>query len=279
MAQKWYSYVMAQCTRVALARKKAGPVEIVPHRCGKCPACLAKRSQEWVYRMVAESKNHNDTVFVTLTYSPEYLASVGLPEHGKIPVRKKEVQDFLKRLRKNLSRRIRYFACGEYGEKSYRAHYHLILFGVSVSDASEINRCWQPRGFTKTVQANQATMAYVARYCTKKNFGDIRKDFIRTEGLTDEFQLQSNKPGIGYCAIDKGALIKDDDRGYTVWFEGKRVTAPRYLRDKLTSEIEKQIRAIKAQRERFASEDVDRTANELQAERNTEARRRMRCKL
>lgn len=229
--------------------------------------------------MVAESKNHNDTVFVTLTYSPEYLRSKGLPEDGIFSVDKKEVQNFLKRLRKSLSRRIRYFACGEYGEKSHRAHYHAIIFGLSVSEASEIERAWSPRGFTKTVQANQATMAYVARYCTKKNYGLDYKDWLDDEGLAHEFQLQSNKPGIGACAIDKGALIKDDDRGYTVWFEGKRITAPRYLRDKLSSEIEKQIRAIKAQRERFASEDLDRTANDLQAERNTEARRRLRRKL
>lgn len=229
--------------------------------------------------MVAESKNHNDTVFVTLTYSPEYLRSKGLPEDGILSVDKKEVQNFLKRLRKNLSRRIRYFACGEYGEKSHRAHYHAIIFGLSVSDASEIDRAWRPRGFTKTVQANQATMAYVARYCTKKNYGLDYKDWLDEQGLAHEFQLQSNKPGIGYCALEKGAVIKDDNRNYFVWFEGKRITAPRYLSEKLTNEIEKSIRAIKFQRERYEREDVDRTANDFQAERNIEARRRLRRKL
>lgn len=271
---------MAQCTRVALARKKVGPVEVVPHRCGKCPSCLALRSQEWVYRMVAESKNHKDTVFVTLTYSPEYLESIGKPRDGIFSVSKKEVQNFLKRLRKNLRRRIRYFACGEYGEKSHRAHYHAIIFGLSVSDASEIDRAWSPRGFTKTVQANQATMAYVARYCTKKNYGLDYKDWLDDQGLAREFQLQSNKPGIGYCALEKGAVIKDDtNNSYTVWFEGRRVGAPRYLKDMLMSERERQIVALRFERERFTADDNDRTANNFQAERNIEARRRLRSKL
>lgn len=229
--------------------------------------------------MVAESKNHKDTVFVTLTYSPEYLESIGKPRDGIFSVDKKEVQNFLKRLRKNLSRRIRYFACGEYGETSHRAHYHAIIFGCSVSDASIIDKSWQPRGFTKTVQANSKTMAYVARYCTKKNYGLAYKDWLDEQGLAREFQLQSNKPGIGYCAIEKGAVIKDDDTNCVVWFEGKRIIAPRYLRDKLTSEIEKQVRAIKFQRERYESEDVDRTANDFQIERNIEARRGLRRKL
>ena len=229
--------------------------------------------------MVAESKNHNNSVFVTLTYSPEYLRSKGLPEDGIFSVDKKEVQNFLKRLRKNLSRRIRYFACGEYGEKSHRAHYHAIIFGLSVSEASEIDRAWSPRGFTKTVQANQATMAYVARYCTKKNYGLDYKDWLDEQGLAREFQLQSNKPGIGACAIDKGAVIHDNENGYRVWLEGRLISAPRYLRDKLASAVEKEIQAIRAQRERFNAEDKDRTANDFQAERNTEARRRLRCKL
>lgn len=271
---------MAECTRVSLARKKVGPVEIIPHRCGKCPSCLALRSQEWVYRMVAESKNHKDTVFVTLTYSPEYLKSQGLPENGIFSVSKKEVQNFLKRLRKNLSRRIRYFAVGEYGEKSHRAHYHAIIFGLSVNDVSIIDKCWQPRGFTKVVMANQATMAYVARYCTKKNFGLDYKDWLDDQGLAREFQLQSNKPGIGYCALEKGAVIKDEtNNSYTVWLEGHRVGAPRYLKDKLMSESERQIVALRLERERFSADDNDRTENNFQQERNIEARRRLRCKL
>lgn len=269
---------MAQCTRVELARKKVGPVEIVPHRCGKCPSCLATRAQEWVYRLYAESKKHNDTVFVTLTYSPEYLKSAGLPEDGVFPLDKKEVQNFMKRLRKNLSRRIRFFAVGEHGEKSLRAHYHLILFGVSVNDSDIIEKSWLPRGFVKTVTANQATMAYVARYCTKKDFGNSYRKELAERGLNPEFQLQSNRPGIGYNAVEQGAIIRADDR-YKVWFQGKFVSAPRYLRDKLQSATEKAIQAIRYQRERDAQPIEDRHANEAQQEKNIEARRGLRRKL
>ncbi len=60
--------------------------------------------------------------YVTLTYNPEHLP----PGGNLVP---KELQDFLKRLRKNTKSTYRYLACGEYGErKTKRAHYHLVLF-------------------------------------------------------------------------------------------------------------------------------------------------------
>lgn len=44
----------------------------------------------------------------------------------------REIQLFLKRFRKNLSKysneQIRYYACGEYGPKHFRAHYHILFF-------------------------------------------------------------------------------------------------------------------------------------------------------
>lgn len=45
---------------------------------------------------------------------------------------KKDLQLFIKRLRKNLSKytheKIRYYACGEYGPKHYRPHFHLLVW-------------------------------------------------------------------------------------------------------------------------------------------------------
>ncbi len=59
--------------------------------------------------------------YVTLTYNPEHLP----PGGNLVP---KELQEFLKRLRKNTKYTFRYLASGEYGEDKGRPHYHLILF-------------------------------------------------------------------------------------------------------------------------------------------------------
>lgn len=85
---------------------------------------------------------------------------------------KYEIQLFLKRLRKNISKiypneRIRYFACGEFGPKSLRPHYHLILWH-NCKELSEnldnlVRESWQ-LGFTDTQKVHKSASSYVAGY-------------------------------------------------------------------------------------------------------------------
>ena len=82
--------------------------------CGKCIGCRLAYSKEWAVRIVKECESFEYNYFLTLTYDDEHLKSPSLV--------KKDLQDFFKRLRwfykKNFNHdNIRYFACGEYGEK------------------------------------------------------------------------------------------------------------------------------------------------------------------
>ena len=107
---------------------------IVP--CGKCMACRVARAREWSTRIMHEMGSHEDAVFATLTYDNEHL-----PADGSIS--KDELQRFMKRLRKAMGgRKIRYYACGEYGETYKRPHYHACLFGL---DFSEDRLLWTVR--------------------------------------------------------------------------------------------------------------------------------------
>ena len=96
--------------------------------CGKCLACSSNYRRDWVARMLLESQAHSDSVFITLTYSDE-----NLPDRGSLV--KRDLQLFLKRLRRRLDRlnrdKIRYFACGEYGDNTNRPHYHAIIWNLS----------------------------------------------------------------------------------------------------------------------------------------------------
>lgn len=160
--------------------------------CGKCLGCFINRRRKWTLRIYLESLCWYDVLFTTLTYSPENLPADGnlVPRH---------LQLFLKRLRRRLApARIRFFACGEYGTKSLRPHYHLILFGVSLSHQDIINDCWD-YGFTYSKVADKKSMEYVAGYVTKKYRG--YDDDVKSGKRVKEFLRCSLRPPIGVPAI------------------------------------------------------------------------------
>lgn len=183
--------------------------------CGTCSGCRMDQAKDWKVRLYHESLCHKQNCFVTLTYAdppPEEIS-------------KEELKLFWKRLRRRLEPlKIRYFACGEYGEKTRRPHYHAILFGTDfLANSYVINdelygnklleHIWQS-GSKKTIRGNvviaevtPASIAYVAGYCNKK-IGD-----------EDTFNMMSTKPIIGYEYFIKN-LKNIQNMGY--FFIGKR---------------------------------------------------------
>ncbi|AXH73750.1 MAG: replication initiator protein [Microviridae sp.] len=100
----------------------------VPIRCGKCPPCKLERVNSWVFRLMEEEKRHDCAHFITLTYD---TSTVPITENGFMTLRKKDTQDFWKRLRKaHPDLNVKYYLVGEYGTKNNRPHYHAIVFGV-----------------------------------------------------------------------------------------------------------------------------------------------------
>lgn len=123
----------------------------------------------------------------------------------------------MKRLRKACGPEIRYYMCGEYGEKLGRPHYHYLLFGYQFQDrkyhkksqsgetlytSEALNKLW-PYGHAWIGDVTYESCAYVASYVMKKITGDKAEDHYRrydidgTEfHLMPEFNLMSRKPGI-----------------------------------------------------------------------------------
>ena len=131
---------------------------------------------------------------------------------------KKDVQDWFKRLRsaidyqlnKNKTNefRLRYFICSEYGPRTFRPHYHAILWYDSEELQRHISRLiretWQ-NGNSVISLVNNSASQYVAKYVN----GDTRlPSFLRTE-FTSTFHLASKHPYIGYCPADEEALRKN----------------------------------------------------------------------
>lgn len=139
---------------------------------------------------------HDDAVFLTLTY-----AEIFLPDRDKWPggnLHKEEIQKFFKLLRyyTKKTHKIRYFACGEYGEKSKRAHWHAIVFGMSMNDKEIFEQAWT-KGYLYVGDVNPTTIEYVANYVTKKLPDDDDKSQTRYNGRNKEMMFSSRRPGLG----------------------------------------------------------------------------------
>lgn len=214
--------------------------------CGKCLPCRVKLRREWTHRLLLEGTLHEHKTFLTLTYDEEHVPKDGSlkPEH---------LRDFWKRLRDHLEpRRFRYYAVGEYGEKSGRPHYHAALFGLQNCSDPSRDPC---KCITCTLVRNKwgmgrvsldplvpETARYVAQYVTKKI---NRRDDPRLHGREPEFSRQSNRPGIGHGVIEKLAktitryslLTAAGDVPHTLRIGDDEMPIGRYLRKKLRKEL------------------------------------------
>jgi len=184
--------------------------------CGRCIGCKLQKSKDWALRCYHEAQL-NDTglnnCYITLTYR-----DADLPENGCL--KKSDFQKFIKRLRNNTKQKIRYFMCGEYGDKTNRPHYHALLFGYKFPDAkfwterkgnriykSEILETTWKHGHTELSGVTYKSAAYVARYILKKqNSCDATQDryciYDKETGEVTlrpfEYVAMSLKPGIGF---------------------------------------------------------------------------------
>lgn len=217
---------------------KGTPSEsVVP--CGKCPACRANRRQEWIIRLKCEYLNAVESHFITLTYDDEHLPTTELVDTntGEIVTKaypdKIEFQKFLKRLRKNMSLSIRYFSVSEYGDKTLRPHWHMLLFlNEKIQDRRKfydtIKFCWQ-QGNTFFGKCEEGSIVYTTKYMFKPSPSPF--------GIKDTKMLCSRKPAIGSVLLNKFKdfnISQKNFSGVTVY--GNKSRLPRLFRDKWKSE-------------------------------------------
>jgi hypothetical protein len=216
------------------------PIEIA---CGQCIGCKLERSRQWAIRCVNEASLYEDNCFLTLTFSPEYLKKRKNP--WSLDVR--DYQLFMKRLRKKYGKNIRFFHCGEYGEKNRRPHYHAIIFNFDFPDkklwkivnenrlyiSDDLSSLW-PFGFSTIGDVTFESAAYVARYITKKVTGEAAKDHYiwcdeetgEAHPLKPEYTTMSRRPGIGKEWFDK--YRNDVYPSDFITMNGKKIRPPKY---------------------------------------------------
>lgn len=174
--------------------------------CGQCLPCRINRRRVWTHRIMLEGLQWDVSAFVTLTYDE---GNVPRNRDGMGTLRKRDAQLWLKRLRKSLEpARVRFVLVGEYGDQTWRPHYHAILFGYPVCEfggTRHVERCCEPCERVKSTwglghimvgSLTAKSAAYVAGYVTKKmTFASDPK----LQGREPEFPLRSL--GIGRDAM------------------------------------------------------------------------------
>lgn len=245
--------------------------------CGQCIGCRLEQSRQWAMRCHHEASLYEENAFITLTYDDAHLP------HGGTLV-KSDFQRFMKRFRKAIApRKIRFFHCGEYGDESFRPHYHALIFNYDFSDkvlykedsngrlyiSEELASYW-PFGFSTTGDVTFESAAYVARYVLKKKNGEDAKnhyfscdpDTGEVFTLEPEYATMSRRPGIGagwYERYKTDIFPRD-----VVIMRGKKLRPPQYYDRLLEKEDETTIGRIKGSRKRKAAEhEEDQTIERL----------------
>lgn len=228
--------------------------------CGQCIGCRLERARQWAVRLMHEKRLHKESVFLTLTYDDDHCPN------GLV---KRDFQLFMKRLRKSYDAPLRYYACGEYGENTFRPHYHAIVFGLLLVDRGRttsdgyyssdlISKAW-PFGQHTCGEVTFRSCAYVARYVCGKVTGSNSE--AHYHGRCPEFALMSRRPGIGAGWFDKYG--RETYLHDSVVIEGREVRPPRFydsLNDKVDSSRMVEVRRMRRRRAMLAMDDntVDR---------------------
>jgi hypothetical protein len=231
---------------------------------------------------------------VTLTYNDAHLPQ---PEYPTL--RKDHFQKFMKRLRKAFHpRKIRFYHCGEYGEKYNRPHYHALLFGLDFKDkklwkmtkqgdplftSQTLSDLWscdccsprQPLGFCSLGAVTFKSAAYCARYIMKKQKGEsasthytlITPDGVVLERLP-EYTTMSRRPGIAadWYRKFRNDIYPDD----FVVHDNSKYRPHRFYDRQLEADDPMALRRLKGQRT---------AAGRLHDDNNTPERRKVREKV
>lgn len=221
---------------------------ITEFECGACPECLQKRSSAWALRCVYEAKAHAFNCMVTLTYDTFVRDKKGniVKDRNGVPlenpvdpdlkVNKRDIQLFIKRLRKWYNQPIKYFCGAEYGSRTHRAHYHLILFGVRFPDihyykkskrgniiymSNILTKLWNHGICTvDSINIHASIARYCSKYCAKSRSEDVFNLFSQSIGLSE--------------------LLKSFN-GFSYWIDGREYTVPRVVWQRVITDRYKNI--------------------------------------
>lgn len=243
---------MADCYNKIYLKEK--DIEV---NCGKCLNCIENNKKEKSLRLVHEMNNFKYKYFITLTMD-EIQATRS--KSGLTEVRKKDLTAYIKHLQywaKRYSRsekyeKIKYISCGEYGAKTQRAHYHIVLLCNTLL-LGEIKRAWK-KGHIKVEAIKDARAIYYTAGYTDKKIEKYYKDKYKDDKDDREIAFIKSSRGNGKDYIEKKIKEKaiTAKNYYIESFNGKN-KLPIYYKQK----YKEAIMGVKPRYKKYTEEELE----------------------
>lgn len=208
--------------------------------CGKCVACLARKRNEWTYRLSMEQQMSDYTFFATLTYDDKNCPVKIKDGKPYLVFSVSDVQKYMKRVRyfidqidKNIV--TSYYLTSEYGGIGHRPHYHFLFYVKGDNYLRHkkqidmiLRNTWE-KGFVTFKPANDANIHYVTKYCVK----DL--ETMPSDCIDPVFILVSKRPYLGSSFEPTLEKQINFSPGYEakVFIHGMPNAMPRIYRQKL----------------------------------------------
>lgn len=216
---------------------------VVP--CGVCLPCRIETMRQWQLRLLMESMYWEDSCFLTLTYDDEHLEKLPASDIVCTNLKTREstlrrsldfddLSAFWKAIRQDFGKPLRYFACGEYGSKYNRPHFHAIVFGLGVNNYTRdlVRTNWKNcesflfDGVKSGLAFAEAdSMLYTCGYVRKKLVGDLKKEVYTQHNLEPPQGRQSQGLGWSWYHDNRNKVLDD----LCIHFRGKEYAIPRYF--------------------------------------------------
>lgn len=232
------------CVSAIKTKYKTNTGESIAVPCGACYECRRSRIEGWAVRIEKEADVSTSAFFITLTYNDDNLPLSG---NDWATLYKYDLQNFFKRLRKRSKNKIKYYAVGEYGEQTFRPHYHILIFNANVHD---IEKSWKI-GNIHIGTLEKASIRYVLNYMEKERWKPHPDDD------REPMKAYMSK-GLGKAYINERTLKwhRDDvlNRAYYPLPDGRKTSLPRYYKEKLYTKEER-----KKQAESYQNKEIEAT--------------------
>ncbi len=168
--------------------------------CGQCMPCRINKGRLWSARILMEQAwNPNYSLFFTFTFEDVNLHIT----HGDdgAPVSTLNKKHFLTWINnvQRITGKFRYYAIGEYGDYSFRPHYHMAVFPLKHTKTHLIGDLWS-LGFHTVSELNHERARYLANYTTKKLTKDTDERLQRNQ--EPEFRTSSRSPPLASACVD-----------------------------------------------------------------------------
>lgn len=211
---------------------------IIEFPCGVCENCKRDRISILEQRAKFEWRNNKYCAFIDLTYDNNHL-EYNFGDNGEhiLPtVSKKSFHKYIDNLRhylknhniKNCNSKFSWLGCSEYGDSTFRPHYHIILFGVDFHSGYKfLNKLWK-NGYVDVKPVYNGAIRYVLDYLEKQQKGENNDRMYFDRGINQPFVSWSKGFGSGFYKEHADEIAETG----CIQIAGCRIPVPSYYKYK-----------------------------------------------